>query len=84
MLVREQQGKGLATEACRSILAMAFEVAELHRVAARVEPRNEASWRVLERIGMRREAHFVENEWIRGEWQSEYAYAILEREWRRP
>jgi RimJ/RimL family protein N-acetyltransferase len=30
---------------------------------------------------MRREAHFVENEWIKGEWQSEYAYAMLAREW---
>ena len=30
---------------------------------------------------MRREAHHIENEWIKGEWQSELIYAILEREW---
>ena len=31
---------------------------------------------------MRREAHFVENEWVKGEWQSEVVYALLDREWR--
>jgi RimJ/RimL family protein N-acetyltransferase len=31
---------------------------------------------------MRREAHFAENEWVKGEWQSEVVYAILDREWR--
>jgi RimJ/RimL family protein N-acetyltransferase len=51
-------------------------------VIGRVEPRNHASARVLEKLGMRREAHFVENELIKGEWQSELVYALLEREWR--
>jgi aminoglycoside 6'-N-acetyltransferase len=37
--------------------------------------------RVLEKLGMRREAHFVENEWVKGEWQSELVYAILAGEW---
>jgi RimJ/RimL family protein N-acetyltransferase len=37
---------------------------------------------VLERLGMRREAHFVENELVKGEWQSELLYAVLQREWR--
>jgi RimJ/RimL family protein N-acetyltransferase len=81
MVLPEHHGQGYATEAARAMLALAFDGAGLHRVTARVEPRNEASWRVLERIGMRREAHFVENEWVKGEWQSEYAYAILAREW---
>jgi RimJ/RimL family protein N-acetyltransferase len=36
---------------------------------------------VLERLGMRKEAHLVENEHIKGEWQSEVVYALLEREW---
>ena len=31
---------------------------------------------------MRREAHLVENEWVKGEWQSELVYALLAREWR--
>ena len=40
------------------------------------------SARVLEKLDMRREAHLVENEWVKGEWQSELVYAILAREWR--
>ena len=37
---------------------------------------------MLEKLGMRREGHLVENEWVKGEWQSELVYAILDREWR--
>ena len=53
----------------------------LHRVIGRLEARNVASARVLEKLGMRREAHFIENEWVKGEWQSEYVYAMLAEEW---
>jgi RimJ/RimL family protein N-acetyltransferase len=75
------QGKGYATEASRPLLDFAFGPLGLHRVVGRLEPRNVGSARVLERLGMRREAHLVENEWIKGEWQSELVYAILAREW---
>jgi RimJ/RimL family protein N-acetyltransferase len=47
----------------------------------RLLPRNAASARVLEKLGMRLEAHLVENEWVKGEWQSELVYAMLAREW---
>ena len=76
------QGNGYATEAARPLLAFAFETMGLHRVVGRLEARNAASARVLEKLGMRREGHLVENEWVKGEWQSELVYAILEREWR--
>ena len=36
--------------------------------------------RLLERVGMRREGHFIENVWFKGEWGDEYQYAMLERE----
>jgi RimJ/RimL family protein N-acetyltransferase len=75
------QGHGYATEAARAFVAWAFS-AGFHRVYGRLEPRNTASARVLERLGMRKEAHLVENEWIKGEWQSEAVYAILDHEWR--
>ena len=78
----DHQGAGLATEGARALLPVAFDTLGLHRVAGRLEPRNVASGRVLERLGMRREAHLVENEWVKGEWQSEVVYALLEREWR--
>lgn len=81
MLLAEHQGRGLAREACTAILGLAFEELGLHRVFARIERRNDASVRLAEALGMRREAHFVENEWVRGEWQSELVYAVLAREW---
>ena len=78
----DHQGNGYATEAARAVVKLAFETYDLHRLEGRLEPRNAASARVLEKLGMRREAHLVENEWIKGEWQSELVYALLEAEWR--
>jgi RimJ/RimL family protein N-acetyltransferase len=78
----DHQGRGYATEGGRAVLSIAFEELGLHRMIGRLEPRNVASARVLEKLGMRREAHFVENEYLKGEWQSEAVYAILDREWR--
>lgn len=74
-------GRGYTTEAARPLLAFAFETLGLHRVVGRLERRNVASVRVLEKLGMRREALFVENEWVKSEWQSELVYAMLAREW---
>ena len=77
----DHQGKGYATEASRPIVDWVFAQG-FHRVIGRTEVRNIASARVLQKLGMRLEAHLVENEWVKGEWQSELVYAILEREWR--
>ena len=76
------QGHGYATEAARVLLRIAFEELGLHRVVGRAEARNTASARVLEKLGMRREAYLIENEWVKDEWQSELVYAILDRDWR--
>ncbi len=75
------QGRGFATEAARALVDWAFTVAGMHRVIGRTEARNTASARVLEKLGMRLEAHFVDNEWVKDEWQSEFVYAVLDREW---
>ena len=77
----DHQGHGYATEAARALIAYAFENHDLHRVCGRLEPRNVASARVLEKLGMRREGLLIENEWVKGEWQSEAIYALLAREW---
>jgi RimJ/RimL family protein N-acetyltransferase len=77
----DHQGHGYATEAARELLRIAFVELRLHRVIGRTEARNAASARVLERLGMRREAHLVENEWVKREWQSELVYALLEQEY---
>jgi RimJ/RimL family protein N-acetyltransferase len=75
-------GRGYATEAAEVVLRLGFEGLGLHRVIGRLDGRNTASARVLERLGMRREAHFVQNEVVRGEWTDEIVYAMLEDEWR--
>ncbi len=77
----DHAGRGYATEAGRAMLTIAFEDMRMHRVFGRVEARHTGSARVLEKLGMRQEAHFVENEFVKGEWQSELVYAILDREW---
>ncbi len=71
----DHQGRGYATEAAGALLGFGFEALGLHRIFATIEPRNAASARVLERIGMVREALLVENEIVKGEWQSEAIYA---------
>jgi RimJ/RimL family protein N-acetyltransferase len=78
----DHHGRGYATEAAEAVLGLAFEHYGLHRVCGRLEARNAASARVLERLGMRREAHLIENEWVKGAWESEVVYALLDREWR--
>jgi RimJ/RimL family protein N-acetyltransferase len=77
----EHAGHGYATEAGQVLLRIAFQDLGLHRVTGSTDARNAASGRVLEKLGMRREAHLVENEYVKDEWQSEVVYAILDREW---
>jgi RimJ/RimL family protein N-acetyltransferase len=80
-LARSHQGRGYASEAICRLLDYLFGELCLHRVRANCDADNLASSRLLERVGMRREAHFVENFWFKGRWTSEYWYAILRREW---
>lgn len=74
-------GHGYASEAVRAMLAYGFGVLELHRIIGTCDDRNEASRRLLVRIGMRQEAHFREIEWVKGEWRSQLLYAMLRGEW---
>ncbi len=78
----EHRGRGYATEAAHAVLRLAFDDLDLHRMIARIDPRNTASIQVAERLGMRKEAHLIENNWQRGEWTDEVDYAILKKEWR--
>lgn len=75
------QGHGYATETAKALLEIALGDVQLHRACGRIEPRNVASGRVLERAGMRHEGTLRENEFIKGEWQSEGVYALLRTEW---
>ena len=75
------QGKGYGIEAVREILNYLFKKLGKHRVFASVDPENKPSIALLERAGMRKEAHFRKNLFIDGEWLDECIYAILDDEW---
>ena len=80
---RDRWGRGLIVEAARALLDWGFGERALHRVYVDVDVRNAASLRVADKLGMRREAHFVENAWVKGEWTDSVICAVLAREWRR-
>lgn len=73
----EHAGRGYATEAAAALLRLGFDELGLHRISGRLDARNTASARVLEKLGMRREAHLVQNEYVKGEWCDEVIYAVL-------
>ena len=81
------QGKGYATEAAACLMEYAFERLGARRVIAMCNPLNTASWRLLERLGMRREGHLIRNIWFKRDehaepiWADTYEYAILAEEW---
>jgi RimJ/RimL family protein N-acetyltransferase len=80
-LAREHWGQGYALEAVTALLKHCFENLNMHRIRANCDTRNESSWRLLEKIGFRREAHFVESYLEDEIWCDEFEYALLEREW---
>lgn len=81
------RGRGYATEAARALVSAAFAQEGAHRVIAMCNPENTASWRLMERLGMRREAHEIRNIWFRRDEagnpvrQDTYLYAVLCEEW---
>jgi RimJ/RimL family protein N-acetyltransferase len=75
------QGRGFAREAATAVRDFAFEQLNPHRVQAFLDARNAASAALCERLGMRREATLLEEEYNDGEWQDTAVYGILRREW---
>lgn len=76
------QGRGLASEALTQALGYVFDDLHKHRVFASVDPRNLACLKLLEKAGMRKEAHFHESLWLGGAWTDDVVFALLAREWR--
>ncbi len=74
-------GKGVGPEAARAIITYGFAELNLHRIWADLDPRNSASVRVVEKLGMKREAHLRENLLVKGEMCDSLIYAVLAREW---
>ncbi|HEY0466882.1 MAG TPA: GNAT family protein [Polyangiaceae bacterium] len=82
VLARDAWGHGYAAEAARAVLAFGFEELRLHRIFVDIDPRNTASLRVAEKLGLRREGHFLETSWLKGEWTDSVVCALLDREYR--
>ena len=78
------QGRGLGSEGLQALLAYLFTQTDAHRVFCSVDPRNEPCLRLLQKVGMRREAHLVESLWLKGAWVDDVIFALLKSEWKRP
>jgi RimJ/RimL family protein N-acetyltransferase len=75
------QGQGLAVETYAELLEIGFSDFNLHRIFGRCDGRNSASIRALEKVGLQREAHLIENEFVKGEWTDEVVLAIRRNQW---
>lgn len=80
----DYQGQGYATEAAQALLEYGFKTLHLHRIIATCQPENPASYRIMEKLGMRCEAHFRQCIY-RGDglWWDEFFYAILHDEYKK-
>jgi aminoglycoside 6'-N-acetyltransferase len=76
-IARPFWNRGYGTEVIAALVAYAFQSFPLHRITASVDPRNVASCRALEKAGFRKEAHFRQSEWFKGDWADDAVYAIL-------
>jgi RimJ/RimL family protein N-acetyltransferase len=74
-------GRGLATEAARALVDLAFGPFGCHRVHADLDPRNTASARLCERLGMTHEAHLRQDWWDGSGWTDSAVYGLLRDEW---
>jgi len=84
------RGQGYATEAAEALLKWAFTTQNARRVIAMCNPLNKSSWRLLERLGFRREGHLIQNIYFKHDaagnpiWQDTYEYGLLATEFQVP
>jgi RimJ/RimL family protein N-acetyltransferase len=78
---RKFHGRGYGKEAVIGLIEYLWKLGA-HRIWAVSDTRNENSWKMMEKLGMRREGHMIHNCFVKGEWADEYLYALLEKEWR--
>ncbi|MBK8501878.1 MAG: GNAT family N-acetyltransferase [Saprospiraceae bacterium] len=75
------QKRGFAIESVKGVIDYLFKDLNKHRIITSIDPDNQNSIRLVERIGFRKEAHFVKSLLINGEWVDDVIYAILEKDW---
>jgi RimJ/RimL family protein N-acetyltransferase len=75
------QRQGYAAEAVDALLSYLFGSLNKYRIMASVDPRNTASIALLEKVGMRKEAHHIQSVWTPEGWGDDMIYAVLREEW---
>ncbi|MFY9344897.1 MAG: GNAT family protein [Planctomycetota bacterium] len=81
-LAAEVHRRGYGFAACATLCTFLFGEVGVRKLIALCAAENEPSWRLLEKLGMRREAHLREYSFLAGAWRDEFAYGLLAREWR--
>ncbi len=80
-LNKDFQNQGFATESLKRVIDYIFNELKKHRIITSIHPDNKNSIRLVERIGFRKEAHFIESLFINGKWVDDLIYAIIEKDW---
>lgn len=70
-------GEGYAKESVKAVLRELFEKYGIHRIQANLDARNISSAKLCNSVGMRQEAHFIQDYWNKGEWTDSYVYGML-------
>lgn len=80
-LSKDFQNRGYAFEAVKSVIYYLFNNLNKHRITASIDPDNVSSRKLVEKLGFRMEAHFVESLFINGKWCDDLVYALLKKHW---
>ena len=81
-LAPSYQGQGYAIESLKAVINYLFFDLKKHRITASADPNNTSSIRLLERLGMRKEGHFIKSFRMGDKWLDDCIYAMLEEEWK--
>lgn len=82
-LNKKYQNKGYATEALTKVIDCLFRDFDKHRIITSIDPQNIDSIRLMERIGFRKEGHFIKSLFWKGMWVDDVIYALIEEDWLR-
>ncbi|AZQ60989.1 N-acetyltransferase [Flammeovirga pectinis] len=81
-LSKEEQRKGFAKEALTVLFDLLFKELNKHRITASIDPANLGSLKLMETLGMRKEAHHKESLFFKGAWVDDIIFALLKKEWK--
>jgi ribosomal-protein-alanine N-acetyltransferase len=83
MILPEYNNQGITTEAVKAIVEYGFDDLKMHSIAANIDPKNNASERVLQKNGFVKEAHFIEDKYYDGKFFDTVIYSLLKRNFKK-